>query len=603
MESILTQTIIRHRGPDLTKSGRLSLSKALLNNVSLNKRGRQVYHQYFLPFALLDDETNLSCLRQNPKMESRVRNSMYRLAEPDKDPAFFSFFSHHDVNRLSKMLNVEIVIYFTDSAKKFSTIEVFHDFRCLEKTRIMTGCSANQKCLYFVLTAQRELFLMPNNLDNFLEWHSPFFAKNNEHVKLRQDNSDCLKQLSLLLGLPEPPFELKNGISELIDKGSDVFPNDAVSELGSKLFSVWNEKLLIVTFCRNLNVPTVSRLNARKNPKNLYFVTLCVVAPSGIGSCLKELGLEDVKRVVCVYGNGEHACILSDDFTTSVLERHLKTVNRDRPLAQDFLKIPKVTRAETEAAKKKKTTDKKPTRADKKAGKKRCDCKVCLDTAFDVNMSKAGPEQLCSVPLDLRDLLKLLGIDSTENLQIVEQMCELSIASMDIEAMTVELNLDSPKPASFLNYGTIDSAQLEGHYKKVQKPIMISHVDALSVNDDNARITLTARGDSEDHFYTMMREYWSNVLKASYKCRVKKRQLAAPLFALIEKYKNAYFDAANAWIAWSEAVLAPEEKGNNLLKDYSPTTITRGWWQLLPGKLEKALNKLVSEYNIFTFYG
>jgi hypothetical protein len=44
--------------------------------------------------------------------------------------------------------------------------------------------------------------------------------------------------------------------------------------------------------------------------------------------------------------------------------------------------------------------------------------------------------------------------------------------------------------------------------------------------------------------------------------------------------------------------LAPE-----LQQDMNATTLTKAWWQMLPGKLEKALNKLINQYNIFSFYG
>jgi hypothetical protein len=45
-------------------------------------------------------------------MEKKVRNTMYKLSEPTRDPAFFNFGSHHDLNRLSKMLNKDCDLLF-----------------------------------------------------------------------------------------------------------------------------------------------------------------------------------------------------------------------------------------------------------------------------------------------------------------------------------------------------------------------------------------------------------------------------------------------------------------------------------------------------------
>ncbi len=84
---------------------------------------------------------------------------------------------------------------------------------------------------------------------------------------------------------------------------------------------------------------------------------------------------------------------------------------------------------------------------------------------------------MCVYTLFVSELLKLLGADTAVNLEIVEQLCSLSMASMDIESMTVELNLEPPaRKGSGLFYGIVDDVKLQGHFKKVQKPVMIAHL-------------------------------------------------------------------------------------------------------------------------------
>lgn len=164
----MARQIILH---DLCLNKELCLSKALLGAVAVDQSGLEVYHRYFIPYTLVSDEANLSCLRRLPNMEVKVRNTMFKLAEPKKDPAFFTFYSHHDVNRLAKLLNAEIVIYLTDSIAKMSFVEPYHDFRHISLSR------KREASLYFLMTASKELFKLPAALDGDVRGDQIFFAQ------------------------------------------------------------------------------------------------------------------------------------------------------------------------------------------------------------------------------------------------------------------------------------------------------------------------------------------------------------------------------------------------------------------------------------------
>jgi hypothetical protein len=152
-------------GADLGDNNRICLSKALLNGVSDVRSGLDVYHEYFLPFTLVTDEVNLSSLRQLPRLEKKVRNTMLKLSDPARDPAFFNFASHHDVNHLSKMIKREKVIYYSDSARKMSFLKIYHDFRHLT----VDSPDRRSSTLYFLTTAAKPLCKGTESLDRHVE--------------------------------------------------------------------------------------------------------------------------------------------------------------------------------------------------------------------------------------------------------------------------------------------------------------------------------------------------------------------------------------------------------------------------------------------------
>ena len=277
-----------------------------------------------------------------------------------------------------------------------------------------------------------------------------------------------------------------------------------------------------------------------------------------------------------------------------------------------------------------------------------CKCIMCTSDRYAFNMNPAGPEKLCTTTWNAKDLLQLLGADTQENLAILERMSELSVASMDIESMTVDVHLEPPETEVF--YHEIDSVALGEHIKKVQKPIMISHLDTFayekqrlfekqkeakktkktesdddcvlleSSDDDDCVVlessaddciiledseeaqtddvfdhvellTLTARGDKDREIYRLLEKYWKLVLERCALARKAKRTLAQPLLEMA----NDYFRAHVGYVK-----LVPDEHGD---VSKSMKQSLAAFKQSVPGRLITALSHLCDEYNIFTFYG
>ena len=79
------------KGLDLTRNGTICLSKAVLETCCPPLSAESVYAEYFKPFTLVDEETNLSCLKSRPNQEVKIRNSMFHPRQPTEEPAFFTF--------------------------------------------------------------------------------------------------------------------------------------------------------------------------------------------------------------------------------------------------------------------------------------------------------------------------------------------------------------------------------------------------------------------------------------------------------------------------------------------------------------------------------
>ena len=593
------------RMTDLCGRRSLGLSKALLSSLAFPKSALDLYAEYFRPFCIVDDDNNLSALQRRGGLERKVRDSMFEKDLPLKDPAFFSFSSHHDVNRLAALLGLEIVIYFTNSLAKFTWLDIFHDFRSLGSTL------RPRKTVYFVVTTDKELAKLEFSLDHLFEGLSCTFSLSEFRTTFSDDfnsgfgSDEILKAASFLLSLPDPDIKLPGGAEALLEASTEIKPPSRISNLGVQLYSLWKEKILFVSYCRLL-VPKGSLTKLRK-PKSRYFSTLLIVGPAC--KSMKELRLEEATKVVCIFGGG-NVCLLNPDHSSAVVAACLETNERDRPTAGNFLKISKVSRAETAAESEKKKAEKKPTRADLK--EKICKCDTCTSKSFNDNMSKAGPERLCVTPYSIRELLQLLGQDTKTNLDIVERMCELSVASMDIESRTLPVHLNPPQFSSHLPYSQIDTAHLGAHYKKVQKPLMISHVDGLTfLLPASKRLTLTVASDDEESCYEMMKKYWNEVLRLQNACRLEKLKISAPLLKLVNKYKKAYFDECSKWLS-SLSPFDPETgvfcsvRAKEVLELQDTHTLaaqTRAWWQLLPGQLESQLTRLQRDYHVFSFYG
>lgn len=603
--------------------------------------GFSLYADYFEKFCVLDEDVNVSCLKRSAKFERSVRKKMYLWKSPEANPAFFDFFSHHDVNRLGSQLSLEIIIYSADSLEAHdSTATVFHDFRCLSYRR--EGEGEKKQRVYLFATKKKQLYSLSSPL--FL---TKFFGASDddgkkfflsEDIQLGRGNWLCaLEQAFCNLGAGRMDSALLKTAASM----PTVSEISLVDEYSRLLYDRWKRTVVFVGFCRDLRSGSWKH---KKSASKFYFVTLSVIADlqsSSGGQTLQEMGLfssesgSKAPLVFCVYNN-QFVTKLSKEFEEEVLSRHRDTTGRKEKISgRRVLSQPRVT--ETQRLEAKKLWQQQQRKRSRRAGRGSkarqnflCKCQTCSSDDFDLNMSLSGPQQLCTAEYSVTELLKMLGCYDADSAALIDRICELSVASMDIESKTVSASVGDPLPGRNVSYREIDSAKLEGHVRKVQKPLMISHSDSLLLEKKETKI-FQASDDSEEAVFKMMSEYWNFVLERQMQAQKVKLELTEPLYKIVNLYRKSFFELGQKWFQSTEQELTSksqrlrkEAKPNEGEKkeglehlefeadladalaekfEYSLPKLTAAWKATLPGKLEAGLDRLTEQYEIFSFYG
>jgi hypothetical protein len=201
-------------------------------------------------------------------------------------------------------------------------------------------------------------------------------------------------------------------------------------------------------------------------------------------------------------------------------------------------------------------------------------------------MMKSGPEKLFKTKLSLSQALRALGEFNAENEKRIDSLCELSVASMDIESRTVELDLSPP------NNACIGSEPSPAYVKKIQKPVMIAHQDSLS-----GVITFQAEDNSEEAIYSMMSLYWKKILELKLECVKAKKKEAEPLYEIFARYEKSLFELGDKFSS------KPEKTNEDTSEFLTDSNLAKFWRASLPGQACRRLDQLVNDYQVFSFYG
>jgi hypothetical protein len=509
--------------------------------------------------------------------------------------------------------------------------EIFHDFRSLGE--------AQEDCVYFSLRlAKKEkkigLFLLPSCHDERLLDTRPAFGLGHTNVvtSVLQESAILLAERGFLHNETNPHFVPSNLLT-LANSAVALFACES-----NQLCALWRPRvdLLVVSYTRSKKKGTFRTLSSSSNnlrPSQCHFSILGRVSRWGNDDDDDD---DDSKRrrrrqtVVCLYGGNKYVCLLKPEFSEGLLDR----LSSDKPAGDVSPQDVQLREKKSRAPRRKPTAEQEKAAAEKKRQKakreakkikeKLCHCSICSGKSFDGNMDRSGPEKLYKTDLMLRQILQVLGELTPDNEAIIDQMCRLSMASMDIESRTVQVDLRHPEVFTVLTEKN-DGPSLMGcqaHVKKIQKPIMIAHQDELT----EGVIHFTAENDSEEAIYSMMSKYWTQVMACQMECQEKKRQLAKPLFELAQKYQNSLLQLGEDFLqrqvlqqqqptdspttsCETTAAAAADNDGQEeanrakLKLFFEEQHLANFWKKSLPGRLFDRISRLVEEYHVFSFYG
>jgi len=663
-------------GKDLTEAGRVSLSKAFLRGISASRgvEGKfspdfSLYYEYRNQLTMVDDQLNFSALsRFGDASEELVYRLQFRGESPAEEPHHFSFFSSEDLGRLASHLDIVVVVYLYENSRKPATpvrlpngdafwmellenfpserrhFFLFHDYRLLEEEQTRT------KPVYsFVLTSKlpRSLYLVGRpdlllpSLDAFSHaWFS--LSPGTAYLTCCRFRQNCYAGVdAVVVGRDETSAESYG------DNAHVLTLEDLLCADRSRLYSRWSRLyarergtssprcFIVVLFVRmagkNLKGPRVA--------KKFVFVTAAVASASSAPGETRDLAahVSDDAFVVCLFGK-RYACRVREDIRVRVIQMHRQAKSAKEVLQNrsNLSGVPRTLPPEEFAAAVEEADRQKK---EKSSGKKHlpefiCKCEDCLSTPYIENMGKNGPDRLCSLPYSLSDLLRLLGLFTAETETLVERLCELSLAAMDIESQTIATSNRGPFPGPRVSYEEFGGPTYEGHVVHTQRPIMLGHTDCLS-HEANFKWIDQVANDSVSAVYDLFARYWLHVTACRKAATAEKRRLSISLTETVAKYRAAHAAYTTFWSENSrlerdvmlqeelavlqcqkpyfdadtfDALLANlqsryYESEEWTMPDECSKKMAAAFRNMLPGQLETQLLKLQHRYVVFSFYG
>ena len=487
------------------------------------------------------------------------------------------------------MLNVHLVFYIMLPHRKLSNemqVLLWRDSRLSYET-------VGNNVRYFVLQKKASFLELRESeggcLDFLLNCKQYFFVQPQSEV-CRQTPPESLEEvLAKVCGLPVVPESTTTTTYKLFELAGQ----------SEQLYRLWKKKILVFSYkglkIKNPGVKTNVK-HLFKPAKNL-FQLVCVIAEPAQMRSLRQLNIDTFDYLVCAYAENVF-CLLAPSFKSELKKTLQKANNED--VTRDRVETLEVGEggANFFAQSKKEEAQKKEQFVRERKKKYKCDdipkycrCESChVATDYDCNMSRGGPEKLITHKLTLSDYVKILGALTPEFEEILNDLSRLSVAAFDIESMTVKLS-HLPPGGRGLPYAEIDSASLALHSLALQKPVMLSHRDALLPVSEPCPL-FTLKSNEESDVYKLLRDYWKYVRQRHKAVSLAKKQLAQPLLDLVRDYESAYLEYAKNW-------RDPTDSNKSLTYE---ETIS-GWRNSLPGQLYARAQTLIAKYDIFSFYG
>ncbi len=204
-----------------------------------------------------------------------------------------------------------------------------------------------------------------------------------------------------------------------------------------------------------------------------------------------------------------------------------------------------------------------------------CPCQLCADgKSYDVNFARGGQSQLPyrAEPHTL-EFLRMFNLDTDDNVALVKTACDLSIASMDCESITIPM----PRGASDELVPVLPVGHLrhDGSVRKTQRVALIGHGDFL---DQEVRFFEV---DERRSLQAVVDDYVEHLLARRAEAERVKTRLLKPLYDFVEVLRQAHA----AYCREHGAIGAG------------------GYWKTLPGRFHHSLDRLCATYTVQGYNG
>lgn len=545
-------------------------------------RGFTLYQKFYTSLNVVCPDTNISSLERKPGLVENVFKELYNYSDSEKSPEGFDISKHSDLQRLALFLNTTIVIYndtlshlwFTSWKKAEPCNDVLQFL--FKKDKVYYLQQKQNPCV-IMKTLCQTMESAPNTFqEKFekimqftpLEQYSNLSAKDFAEMRTELSELYKLNQCVILFfysGCPHKTrqrYNLHVFLQSFVQLGPEPKTIDDIQQTTP-----------LIVYFDVIGVPSVAVM------KRLKQQLLNNLSPDTESNIISPHGCAHIERI-----KQNKELVLERKKATAV-KRKRKSIMKARKMKKMCYALLDISPSESENEESTTTTT---TTFDKY-----CKCHICTKELLP-NMSVNGQERLCTIKPSSYDLLSMLGISTRKNKEIIDQLCEMSIASVDIESMTQTTDNEHPIRNTF--QGTSEFSVIGGpinHIRKVQKPLMVAHCDCL---EDTQVVSLQdfldegSDMETEANIFKMMESYWNHVVLVRYnKLTVRKRELAQPLLDYLSAYNREHVSFCQEYCSTSN---------DNILEDMIPN-----YRNTIPGLLEEKIEKLINQYVIFSFYG
>ena len=588
-------SLIGSSGPDHAWGLSKGFLRYLAKLCDTAKTDRQLFSEYMVQFVQVGMDLNLSAFARWKGGQREFITALYG-TDCKKEPHNFSLKNHYDVGRISELLKVNIVIYCGPDPTSSVGSNIFHQYSDM----VPPSLAERQTTVSFFISYSGRLYAV-SPTSTFQKALSDSVVE--QMWSLRQFLPTVCPLASVGLG---------RALSELLQLQLSEEDEEILNQIRSISQLVFCENSRVAPILSSLARPLVVAVYTRRGSlcgvrvaekKGMFSKAVFEIVHTSESlrhnsSSRRRLPpLEDLEVVMSI--GGTNRLLVPPKKWKEKIYRRLFVVPAEDKFDTSYIfsgMAPGPDFDEKERERRKKRAESRRKKYGRPEPKKsvprkfeNCTCTICRqsDVDYEFNMDKRGPEKLLTVEFSCKDLLGLLGIDSPANLQVVARMVELSIAAFDIESKTVELNTEQPDEELF---SSIDSQMsVEGHMKKVQRPIMVAHLDSLDGSGDPE--TWTVKDDDETSCFNMMKAYFKSVRRRRDRASVVKSRICSSLLDTLRDRRKRLENYLR------------EEAGENEEVDKREKRITASARISLYGRLEKKLLDLCSLYVVFSFYG